>query len=210
MKTLIIDNYDSFTFNIYQYVGELDERPIVFRNDAITVEEVVALAPDRIIISPGPGNPEDPAYFGVCREVILKVGKTVPILGVCLGHQGIFSCFGGRVVRAAQVMHGKTSTILHDGSEIYSGLVQNFQAMRYHSLVGDPATLPDCLEVTARTEDGIIMGIRHREYPIYGVQFHPESIGTTNGHRLVENFIFLAHGNRRRAPRTGTSADRRG
>ena len=198
MKTIIIDNYDSFTFNLYQYIGELDERPLVFRNDAITVPELVALRPDRVIISPGPGNPEDPAYFGVCREAIRELGKSVPLLGVCLGHQGIFSCFGGRVVRAKQVMHGKTSNIFHDNSEMFSGLPQPFEAMRYHSLVGDPATLPDCLEVTARTEDGIIMGLRHREFPIFGVQFHPESIGTASGRRLIENFLFLSEAKRRR------------
>jgi anthranilate synthase component 2 len=198
MKTIIIDNYDSFTFNLYQYIGELDERPLVFRNDAITVEELIKLRPDRIIISPGPGNPEDPAYFGVCRETINVLGKTIPLLGVCLGHQGIFSCFGGRVVRAKQVMHGKTSNIFHDNSEMFSGLPQPFEAMRYHSLVGDPATLPDCLEVTARTSDGLIMGLRHREFPIYGVQFHPESIGTSSGRRIIENFLFLSEARRRR------------
>jgi anthranilate synthase/aminodeoxychorismate synthase-like glutamine amidotransferase len=198
MKTIIIDNYDSFTFNLYQYIGELDERPLVFRNDAITVAELVSLRPDRVIISPGPGNPEDPAYFGICREAIRVLGASVPLLGVCLGHQGIFSCFGGRVVRAKQVMHGKTSNIFHDNSEMFSGLPQPFEAMRYHSLVGDPATLPDCLEVTARTEDGIIMGLRHREFPIYGVQFHPESIGTASGRRLIENFLFLSEAKRRR------------
>lgn len=199
MKTIIIDNYDSFTFNLYQYIGELDERPLVFRNDAITIPELVSLRPDRLIISPGPGNPEDPAYFGVCREAIRVLGTSVPVLGVCLGHQGIFSCFGGRVVRAKQVMHGKTSNIFHDNSEMFSGLPQPFEAMRYHSLVGDPATLPECLEVTARTEDGIIMGLRHREFPIYGVQFHPESIGTASGRRLIENFLFLPEIKRRRA-----------
>ena len=188
MRTLIIDNYDSFTFNLYQYVGEIDERPIVHRNDGITIQEVVDLRPDRIIISPGPGNPEDPAYFGISREVILQLGKTVPLLGVCLGHQGIFSCFGGRVIRAKEVMHGKTSLVFHDHSELFAGLVQPFEAMRYHSLVGDPETVPDCLEVTARTDDAVIMGIRHRDYPIVGVQFHPESIGTVSGRRLIANF----------------------
>jgi anthranilate synthase/aminodeoxychorismate synthase-like glutamine amidotransferase len=190
MKTVVIDNYDSFTFNLYQYIGELDERPLVFRNDGITLAELTNLRPDRIVISPGPGNPEDPAYFGVCREVIHKLGPVVPILGVCLGHQGIYSCFGGRIVRAAVVMHGKTSDVFHNSSELFSGLPQPFEAMRYHSLVGDPATLPACLEVTAHLADGVIMGIRHREFPIYGVQFHPESIGTAVGRRLIENFIF--------------------
>jgi anthranilate synthase component 2 len=191
MKTLILDNYDSFTYNLYQYVGELDDRPLVYRNDAITLEQIERLKPDRIIISPGPGNPEDPAYFGVCRETILKLGRTVPLLGVCLGHQGIVSCFGGRVIRAKEVRHGKTSLVHHNGSELFSGLPTPFEAMRYHSLIGDAETLPACLEVTAKTADGIIMGLRHAAYPIYGVQFHPESIGTGLGKRLIENFLFL-------------------
>lgn len=192
MKTLIIDNYDSFTFNLYQYVGELDEAPLVYRNDQITLEQVRALRPDRIIISPGPGNPENDAYFGVCRQVILQLGPEVPLLGVCLGHQGICAAFGGRVVRAPYVMHGKTSVIDHDNSELYSGISTPFEVMRYHSLVADPSTFPDSLVITSRTEDGIIMGLRHRSYPIYGVQFHPESIGTVPGRRLIENFLFLA------------------
>ena len=191
MKTVIIDNYDSFTYNLYQYLGELDERPIVFRNDAVTLEEVRKLNPERIVISPGPGNPEDPAYFGVCRQVILELGKTIPTLGVCLGHQGICSAFGGRIVRAPEVMHGKTSPISHDNSDLFTGLPEPFEAMRYHSLVAEPASLPACLKVTARSLDGIIMGVQHAEYPIYGVQFHPESIGTPGGRRLIENFIFL-------------------
>lgn len=193
MKTVIIDNYDSFTYNLYQYLGELDERPLVFRNDRITAEEVKQLAPDRIIISPGPGNPENPAYFGVCRQVILELGRTIPLLGVCLGHQGIAAAFGGRVVRAPEVMHGKTSEVFHDSSSLFAGLPQPFQVMRYHSLVADQATFPDALVATAHTADGIIMGLRHRDLPIYGVQFHPESIGTPAGRRLIENFIFLDH-----------------
>ena len=193
MKTVIIDNYDSFTYNLYQYLGELDERPLVFRNDRITAEEVKQLAPDRIIISPGPGNPENPAYFGVCRQVILELGATIPLLGVCLGHQGIAAAFGGRVVRAPEVMHGKTSEVFHDSSALFAGLPQPFQVMRYHSLVADKATFPDALVATAHTADGIIMGLRHRDLPIYGVQFHPESIGTPAGRRLIENFIFLNH-----------------
>jgi anthranilate synthase component 2 len=193
VKTVIIDNYDSFTYNLYQYLGELDERPLVFRNDRITAEEVKQLAPDRIIISPGPGNPENPAYFGVCRQVILELGRTIPLLGVCLGHQGIAAAFGGRVVRAPEVMHGKTSEVFHDSSSLFAGLPQPFQVMRYHSLVADQATFPDALVATAHTADGIIMGLRHRDLPIYGVQFHPESIGTPAGRRLIENFIFLDH-----------------
>ncbi len=193
MKTVIIDNYDSFTYNLYQYLGELDERPLVFRNDRITAEEVKQLAPDRIIISPGPGNPENPAYFGVCRQVILELGKTIPLLGVCLGHQGIAAAFGGSVVRSPEVMHGKTSEVFHDSSALFAGLPQPFQVMRYHSLVADKPTFPDTLIATAHTSDGIIMGLRHRDLPIYGVQFHPESIGTPAGRRLIENFIFLNH-----------------
>jgi anthranilate synthase component 2 len=191
MRTVILDNYDSFTFNLFQALGEIDERPLVFRNDCITAAELEQLKPDRLIISPGPGNPEDPSYFGVCRQAILDLGQRVPVLGVCLGHQGIIHAFGGRVVRAPQVMHGKTSYIFHTGVGVLHGLPRPFEAMRYHSLVGDPAALPDCLEVTARTEDGVIMGVQHREYPVHGVQFHPESIGTPAGKQLLENFIRL-------------------
>jgi anthranilate synthase component 2 len=191
MTTLILDNYDSFTFNLYQYVGELDGKPVVVRNDALRLDELVKMRPDRIIISPGPGHPDRPSCFGVCRSVIEHMGCRTPLLGVCLGHQGIFSCFGGRVVRAVQVMHGKTSAVWHDDSELFSGLPQPFEAMRYHSLVADPSSVPPCLEVTARTQDGVIMGIRHRTYPIYGIQFHPESIGTPEGRQVIENFVLL-------------------
>lgn len=190
MKTVILDNYDSFTFNLYQYLGELDERPLVFRNDRITFDELAALEADRIIVSPGPGNPEDPAYFGVCRDAILRLGRTTPVLGVCLGHQGIIHAFGGRVVRAPEVMHGKTSHVFHNGSSLFREVPRAFEAMRYHSLVGDPDSLPACLEVTAKTWDDVIMGVRHREFPIYGVQFHPESIGTSPGMQLLRNFLF--------------------
>lgn len=191
MRTVIIDNYDSFTFNLYQYLGEVDERPLVFRNDKVTLDDLRSARPERLIISPGPGNPEDDAYFGVCREAILALGPTVPTLGVCLGHQGICAAFGGRIVRAAQVRHGMASPIFHDDSELYAGLPQPFEAMRYHSLIADPHTLPTCLRVTARTSDDVIMGVRHETHPIFGVQFHPESIGTPGGRRLIENFIFL-------------------
>lgn len=190
MKTLVIDNYDSFTFNLVQYLGELDERPLVFRNDAITLDGVRALAPERIVISPGPGSPEDPAYFGVCRRVILELGAAIPILGVCLGHQGIAAAFGGKIVRAPVAVHGKSSPIRHDGSELFAGVPQPFEAMRYHSLMVEPASLPACLQSTARTDDGVIMGLRHRERPIWGVQFHPESIGSPLGRRVLENFLF--------------------
>ena len=193
MKTVILDNYDSFTFNLYQYVGEIDERPLVYRNDKISLDELRRLKPDRIIVSPGPGSPEDPEYFGVCRQAILELGPTIPLLGVCLGHQGIVHCFGGRVVRAREVMHGKTSYIFHNEYGVFAGLPRAFEVMRYHSLVGEPSSLPDCLEVTAKTWDDVIMGVQHKQYPIHGVQFHPESIGTTVGKQLLENFIRNGH-----------------
>jgi anthranilate synthase component II len=196
MKTVILDNYDSFTFNLYQYIGETDERPLVFRNDKISFGELAQLEPDRIIISPGPGNPEDPAYFGICRQAILELGPSIPILGVCLGHQGIIYSLGGRVIRAPEVMHGKTSYVYHNGNVMFRDVPRAFEAMRYHSLVGDPATIPDCLEVTAKTWDDVIMAVRHREYPIYGIQFHPESIGTAVGKQLLRNFLHGDHGDR--------------
>jgi anthranilate synthase component II len=189
MKTIILDNYDSFTFNLFQYVGELDERPIVFRNDKVSLAELARLGPDRIIISPGPGRPDDARYFGICREAILNLGRTIPVLGVCLGHQGIIHAFGGQVTRAGQVMHGKTSEVFHNGDPLFAGIPRSFQAMRYHSLVGDPATMPDCLEVTATTEAQVIMAVRHREFPIHGIQFHPESIGTPVGKQILRNFL---------------------
>jgi anthranilate synthase component 2 len=189
MKTVILDNYDSFTYNLYQYLAELDERPLVFRNDQITLAGLRALRPDRIVLSPGPGNPKNEAYFGVCRQAILELGPRVPVLGVCLGHQGIIHAFGGRVVRAGQPMHGKASRILHAGVGVLRGLPRPFEAMRYHSLVGDPAALPACLEATAWTADGVLMGVRHRSYPVHGVQFHPESIGTPSGKQLLWNFL---------------------
>lgn len=189
MRTVILDNYDSFTFNLYQYIGELDERPLVFRNDQISFEDLVTLRPDRIVLSPGPGSPEDPAYFGICKRVILELGRDVPLLGVCLGHQGIIHAFGGHIGRARQVMHGKTSTIVNDGKGVFIGLPRSIEVMRYHSLAGDPDTLPNCLEITATTADGVIMGVRHRSYPIEGIQFHPESIGTPAGKTILMNFL---------------------
>ncbi len=192
MKLLILDNYDSFSYNLYQLLGAVASPPAVVRNDAVTLDEVRRLAPDAIVISPGPGNPEDPAYFGVCAEVIRTLGPTVPILGVCLGHQGIVHALGGRVVRARQVMHGKTSYVFHDGHALYDGIPRAFEAMRYHSLIAEEATLPECLEVTAKTFDGTIMGVRHRDWPVHGVQFHPESIGTSVGRTLLRNFVQLA------------------
>ncbi len=189
MRTLILDNYDSFTFNLFQAIGELDERPTVLRNDAADLAQIRALAPDRIVISPGPGRPDDPAYFGVCAQVIQELGPSTPILGVCLGHQGIAHVLGGSVVRAGRVMHGKTSVVEHDGSPFFAGIPKRFEAMRYHSLVVDAADVPDVLTVTARTDDGVIMALRHERWPVYGVQFHPESIGTLVGPRLLYNFL---------------------
>ena len=230
MKVLIIDNYDSFTFNLYQYVGEiLQAQPtnndqagnqqtevIVKRNDEITLAEVQAMNPDRIIISPGPGSPEDPAYFGVCSEVITEMGKTTPLLGVCLGMQGIAHVFGAKVVRAGLPMHGKTSAIIHDTAGVFDALPQELDIMRYHSLMVQADSIPDCLLVTAvvaNLEDNDItqeqyntkfdhqtlqklalsgqeiMGLRHKDYPIQGVQFHPESFATEGAKRLLSNFL---------------------
>jgi anthranilate synthase/aminodeoxychorismate synthase-like glutamine amidotransferase len=189
-RIVLVDNYDSFVYNLYQHLGELTGvEAHVVRNDRTSVQAIADECPTHIVISPGPGNPEDPAWFGVCREVILTLGRTVPLLGVCLGHQGIGSAFGGRVVRAPKVMHGKTSHIRHEGSGIFAGLENPLEVMRYHSLMLDPATLPAVLQVTATTQEGLIMGVVHEEYPIVGVQFHPESIGTGGGLRLLRNFL---------------------
>ena len=184
---LVIDNYDSFTYNLVQYLGELGADIKVMRNDAVTLEEVAAAKPSRIVISPGPGRPEQ---AGVTMPVIRELGRTTPILGVCLGHQAIGAVFGGRVVRAEVPMHGKTSTIEHDGRGVFSGISGPFQASRYHSLVVAEKSLPSDLEVTARTrEDANIMGLRHRTWPVYGVQFHPESILTGEGKTILRNFL---------------------
>lgn len=192
MKTLIIDNYDSFTFNLYQYVGELGGNPIVFRNDQITKQDVENGNFSHIIISPGPGSPDDPAYFGMCREIILTFGKTIPLLGVCLGHQGIISAFGGKVIRASTIKHGKISKITHNGKDLFSGVGNPLIGMRYHSLIGERSSLPDDLEITAETvKDKVIMGVKHRKYPIFGLQFHPESIGTQDGKKILMNFLKL-------------------
>ncbi len=185
---LVIDNYDSFTFNLVQYLGEIGHELRVFRNDAITIAEIEKLAPANIVISPGPGRPEN---SGIIIGVIKRFSGSIPILGVCLGHQAIGAAFGGDVVSAPKIMHGKTSNIFHDGRTIFDGLPVPFQATRYHSLVVSPETLPTCLEVSARTEDGTIMGLRHREMIVEGVQFHPESILTDTGKRLLANFVNL-------------------
>jgi anthranilate synthase component 2 len=188
---LMIDNYDSFTFNLVQYLQALGAEVRVERNDALTVDEIEKLAPERIVISPGPCTPNE---AGVSVAVIERLGPRVPILGVCLGHQGIGQAYGGDVVRAGRIMHGKTSRIRHEGKGVFAGLPDGYEATRYHSLVVDKRTLPDCLEVTAWTdnEDGSIeeiMGLRHREFPVEGVQFHPESILTEHGHALLKNFL---------------------
>ena len=185
---LVIDNYDSFTYNLVQYLGELGEQVEVRRNDEIAVDEVSELKPDRIVISPGPGTPDD---AGISLEVIEKFGETIPILGVCLGHQSIGQVFGGRVVRAPKLFHGKSAPVQHDTKTIFAGVGQDFTAGRYHSLMVDQAGFPDSLEVSARTADGIIMGLRHRTLKIEGVQFHPESIMTTEGKKLLKNFLKL-------------------
>jgi len=184
---LLIDNYDSFTFNLAQYLGELGAEVSVRRNDQITLDEIAALAPSRIVISPGPGRPED---AGITMAVIKELGRKTPIFGVCLGHQAIGAVFGGSVIRANVPMHGKTSTIEHDSRGVFSGIAGPFVASRYHSLVVSESGLPAELEVTARTrDDKVIMGLRHREWPVYGVQFHPESILTGEGHRILRNFL---------------------
>ena len=187
MRVLVVDNYDSFTYNLVQYLGELGADIKVMRNDAVTLEEVAAAKPSRIVISPGPGRPEQ---AGVTMPVIRELGRTTPILGVCLGHQAIGAVFGGRVVRAEVPMHGKTSTIEHDGRGVFSGINGPFVASRYHSLVVEGTTMPEALEVSARTrEDGVVMGLRHRAWPVHGVQFHPESILTGEGRRILRNFL---------------------
>src|SRR5208283_3108166 len=185
---LMIDNYDSFTYNIVQYLGELGETIEVFRNDRITPDEIGEKNPDGIVISPGPCTP---AEAGVSIEVIRRFSEKVPILGVCLGHQAIGAAFGGDIIRAPLLMHGKTSLIYHDGKTLFAGLPNPFEATRYHSLIIKRETLPDCLEITAWTEDEIIMGVRHKEFLVEGVQFHPESILTTAGKDILRNFIRL-------------------
>jgi anthranilate synthase/aminodeoxychorismate synthase-like glutamine amidotransferase len=185
---LMIDNYDSFTYNLVQYFGELGEEIVVFRNDKITVPEIERLNPDKIVISPGPGVP---SKAGISMETIRSFAGRIPILGVCLGHQAIGEVFGGRVIRASRLMHGKTSPIYHDGKTIYQNLSNPFEATRYHSLIVEWESLPDCLEVSGWTEEKEIMGIRHKQYFIEGIQFHPESILTREGKRLLKNFLYL-------------------
>jgi anthranilate synthase component 2 len=187
MKVLLLDNYDSFTYNLAQYLGELGHAPAVHRNDTISLGEVESMKPDRIVISPGPGRPED---AGITVDVIRQCGRRIPVLGVCLGHQGIGHAFGGEVVRAPTLMHGKVSSVQHDGRGVFAGVAQPFVAGRYHSLiVADPP--PEALEISARTDEGIIMGLRHREWPVHGVQFHPESVLTGEGMKILRNFLEL-------------------
>ena len=191
---LMIDNYDSFTYNLVQYLGELGQEVRVVRNDALDVAQIAALAPERIMISPGPGTPDD---AGVSLQVLRHLGERIPVFGVCLGHQALGQAFGGRVVRAREIMHGKTSPIFHTGVGVFAGLPSPFEATRYHSLVVERASLPECLEITAWTQhpDGSvdeIMGLRHRTLPLQGVQFHPESILTQHGHDLLRNFLHNA------------------
>ena len=181
---LVIDNYDSFTYNLVQYLGEMGHELRVFRNDRITLEEIAALKPSHIVISPGPGTPQD---AGISERVVQFFHKTIPILGVCLGHQAIGEVFGGKIVRAPTLMHGKTSPVFHDSKTIFKGLPQGFPATRYHSLV--VTDIPACLEVSAQTKDGIVMGLRHRDYPVEGIQFHPESIMTVVGKQILAGFM---------------------
>ncbi len=183
---LVVDNYDSFVFNLVQYLGELGVEPLVHRDDALSIDEVEALAPDAVLISPGPGRPDD---AGLSNEIIRRLSGRVPILGVCLGHQCIGQVFGGQVVRAPEIVHGKTSPIVHGGVGVFAGLPQPLTATRYHSLVVAADSVPDELEVTATTADGIVMGLRHRQHRTEGVQFHPESILTEGGHQLLANFL---------------------
>ena len=185
---LVIDNYDSFTYNLVQYFGEIGEEPVVRRNDEITIEEIGKMAPERLCISPGPCTPRE---AGISCEVIRRFAGLFPILGVCLGHQCMGDVYGGDVVRAGRLMHGKTSPILHNGEDLFAGLPNPFEATRYHSLLVKRETFPDCLEITAETAEGEIMGLRHRELPVWGVQFHPESILTTHGKELLANFLKL-------------------
>ena len=183
---MVIDNYDSFTYNLVQYLGELGAEVLVRRNDEVTTGEIPVLQSDRIVVSPGPCTPNE---AGVSLKAIEEAPEGVPVLGVCLGHQAIGQAYGGKVVRAKEPVHGKTARIMHDGEGVYRGLPQGFEAMRYHSLIIEPDSIPGCLTVTSRTEDGVIMGVRHKEMPVEGVQFHPESVLTRSGKELLKNFL---------------------
>ncbi len=189
MRVLVVDNYDSFTYNLVQYLAELGAETHVYRNDELSLDDVRRLAPDRIVLSPGPGTPTNERDFGVCDDILHELATETPTLGVCLGHQGVAAAFGGRVANADRLLHGKTSVINHDGDGVFQGLPQDFQAARYHSLIVELESVPDKLVVTARSAEGEIMGLRHVELPIEGVQFHPESILTEHGHHLLANFL---------------------
>jgi len=186
---LLIDNYDSFTYNLVHYLGELGAETAVFRNDVLTVDDALASVPDAIVLSPGPCDPDQ---AGICLELIKMTEGKIPILGVCLGHQSIAQAFGANIIRAETPVHGKPSKISHDGSGLFHGLPEEFEAIRYHSLTVDPDTIPDTLTINARTKDDVIMGISHKEWPVYGVQFHPESIDTDHGHTILRNFLNLS------------------
>jgi anthranilate synthase component 2 len=193
LKILIIDNYDSFVYNLAQILGQLRAEPRVIRNDKITRKSIGRMDPDAIVISPGPGHPADRKYFGVCSDIITHFGSKIPILGVCLGHQGIVNAFGGRVVNAKIIKHGKTSYIRYNYDRLFENISNPFKATRYHSLVADSTTIPNCLEVTAwAMDDGEIMGVRHRQYLVEGVQFHPESVLTKQGKNILLNFLSIA------------------
>jgi anthranilate synthase component II len=190
LRVLVIDNYDSFVYNLVQYIGELGAEVIICRNDQITLEQIRKLKLDRIVLSPGPGTPEDKRYFGVCTEILRDVSSYIPTLGVCLGHQGIIHTFGGKIISAKKLMHGKTCAVKHDGKSIFRNVHNPFTATRYHSLAGDICFIPSCLEVTAvASDDGEIMGVRHVDFPIEGVQFHPESILCEDGKLVMKNFL---------------------
>jgi anthranilate synthase component 2 len=190
MKVLVIDNYDSFVYNLVQYIGEQGGIPLVYRNDQITLEKATEIKPERVVISPGPGDPQNPKYFGVCSKILKRMSPKIPTLGVCLGHQGIISTYGGQVVRAGKIFHGKPSQIKHDEKGLFKGIENPLEATRYHSLEGKRETIPHCLEISAFSlDDGEIMGVRHKDYPIEGIQFHPESILTTPGKKIIANFL---------------------
>jgi anthranilate synthase component II len=189
MRLLVIDNYDSFTYNLVHFLGELGADPVVYRNDKITLDQIANLAPEAIVLSPGPCTPNE---AGICLDLIGRFAPTTPILGVCLGHQAIGQAMGGDVIRAPELMHGKTSKISHTGRGIFRGLNSGFEATRYHSLIVKRDTLPAALEITASTDDGLIMGMQHKSYPAHGVQFHPESIASENGHAILQNFLNIS------------------
>jgi anthranilate synthase component 2 len=189
MAFLVIDNYDSFTYNLVHFLGELGAKLVVRRNDKITVDEAIAMAPEGIVLSPGPCTPNE---AGICLDLIAGAGANIPILGVCLGHQAIGQAYGGKVVRAPVLMHGKVSTVHHDGRSVFRGIDGDFKATRYHSLMVAPETVPDPLSVTAWADSGVVMGLMHKRHPVHGVQFHPESIASEHGHRVLKNFIDIA------------------